>query len=134
MEFHTHLCLAEIRRIEGYDRVVVKWWWIVLPVIALMVLLACWRLAVLLVLWWQKPRANPNRLFRQLARIHGLTANERTLVAKLQPVLPSGAPLAVLFADPSSWVWKKIADPKVVEPLEKLYVKIFGFSRDHEGT
>ncbi len=134
MDSHFQFFWAEILRIEGYDRLVVKSWWICLPIVALMVLLACWRLVVLLVLWWQKPRSNPNGLFRQLARIHGLTPFERCLVSKLQPTLPPGAPLAILFADPSSWAWKKVTDPKVLEPLEKLYLKIFGFPREHEGN
>lgn len=133
------LSLAEIYRIEGYDRLIFKWWWIGLPIIALMVLLACWRLTVQTVLWWQKPRSNHNGLFRQLARIHGLSQQERSLIARLKPTLPSGAPLAVLFADPSSWAWKQLVDPQIIEPrvfeqLEKLYLKIFGFPRDQVGT
>jgi len=130
----SQLLWAEILRIEGYDRVPMKWWWFGLPIIALMVLLASWRMTVQLVQWWLQPRLDPNGLFRQLARLHGLNTKERSLLSELGSTLPSAAPIAVLFADPSSWAWKKVPDQKGIQPLEELYLKIFGFPRDQEGN
>jgi hypothetical protein len=134
MAYESIFLLAEILRIEGYDRVTLKWWWFLLPIIALMVLLACWRLTVQLIQIWMRPRANPTGLFRLLAGVHRLNKAERALISKLKCTLPSGAPLALLFADPSCWAWKKITDPRTIEPLEKLYLKIFGFPRDQDET
>ena len=124
------ICLFAILRIEGYDRLIVKWWWLGLAIIALMVLLACWRLTVQLILWWKKPRSRPGSLFRQLARVHRLNAREKALIFRLAPQLPRGVPAAILFADPSSWTWNQIKEPTALDSLEKLYVKIFGFPRD----
>ena len=84
-------CLAEILRIEGYDRLLFQWWWLTLPIIALMVLLACWRLTVQMLLWWQKPRSNPVGLFRQLARVHSLNQQEKVLISRMHQALPKGA-------------------------------------------
>ncbi len=122
--------LSAIQRIEGYDRLIVKWWWAGLAIIALMVLLACWRLTVQLILWWQKPKSNPKGLFKQLARLHRLNNEEKTLISSLSPKLPNGVPSAILFVDPSSWAWKQVQDPNHLESLERLYAKIFGFPRD----
>ena len=124
----------EIQRIEGYDRLVVRWWWFALAIAALMILLAVWRLIVQIVVWWIKPRSNPQRLFRQLIRLHGLTKYEKSLVKGLAPKLPQGAHAAVLFVDPSSWAWKQVEDTKTRDSLEKLYLKIFGFARDLTRT
>ncbi len=123
------VCIAAIQRIEGYDRLIVKWWWLSLPVLALMVLLAVWRLTLITVLWWQKPRSNPNGLFRQLVRLHRLSAKEKSLISGLAQNLPKGLSAAILFADPSCWAWKQVEDPSNLEMLEKLYAKIFGFPR-----
>ncbi len=139
MIYRLPIYFADILRIEGYDRIIFKWWWIGLPIIALMVLLACWRLTVQAILFWKKPRSKPKALFRQLARIHGLSRSEKSLLARLKPTLPRDTPLAVLFADPSTWAWKQLVDARMVEPhsleqLEKLYLKIFGFPRDQQGS
>ena len=130
MKHEFSVCFAAIQRIEGYDRLIVKWWWLSLPVLALMVLLAVWRLTLITVLWLQKPRSNPNRLFRQLVRLHRLNIKESSLISRLAQKLPNGLSAAILFADPSCWAWKQVEDPSNVEMLEKLYAKIFGFPRD----
>lgn len=134
MKHDLLVCISAIQRIEGYDRLIVKWWWLSLPVLALMVLLAIWRLTLLTVLWWQKPRSNPNGLFRQLARIHRLSAKEKSLISGLAQKLPIGMSAAILFADPSCWAWKQVEDPSNLEKLEKLYAKIFGFPRDSQRS
>ena len=134
MNYEPLVCFSAIQRIEGYDRMIVKWWWLGLPILALMVMLALWKLTVLTILWWQKPRSNPSSLFRQLVRLHGLNANEKSLLSGLAKKLPSGLSAAILFADPSCWAWKKVEDPNNLELLEKLYAKIFGFPRDSQTS
>ncbi len=128
------VCLSAILRIEGYDRLIVKWWWLGLAIIALMVLLASWRLSVQIILWWKKPRSNPRALFRQLVRVHRLNAKEKALIYGLATKLPRGVPAAILFADPSSWAWNQIKEPMLLDSMEKLYAKIFGFPRDRLGS
>ena len=123
-----------IYRIEGYYRLIIKWWWVFLPIIALMVLLACWRVLVGVVLWWQKPRCRPKNLFLKLARIHRLNAKEKSLLEGIVAKLPKGIPAAVLFADPTTWTWQQETDPKVIAAMEKLYAKIFGFPREPLGN
>ncbi len=125
---------SAILRIEGYDRLIVKWWWVGLAIISLMVLLASWRLTVHAILWWNKPRSKPRGLLRQLVRVHRLHSKERALISRLAPTLPRGVPVAILFADPSSWAWNQIKEPTVLDSMEKLYVKIFGFPRDRLGS
>jgi len=124
------ICLLAIQRIEGYDRLIFKWWWLGLAVVALMILLACWQAILQVVLWWQKPTFNPERLFSRLASLHQLSRQERVLIAGFTTNLKRGLPPAILFADPSSWEWSRIEDPNVIPLLEKLHLKIFGFPRD----
>ena len=128
------VCFSAIQRIEGYDRLIVKWWWGVLAIIVLMILLVGWRLTVQFILWCQKPITSPKSLFKQLVRLHRLSAEEKSLISGLAPQLPKGVPVAILFVDPSSWAWKQVQDPNALELLEKLYAKIFGFPRDRFGT
>ena len=128
------VCFSAIQRIEGYDRLIVKWWWGVLAIIVLMILLAGWRLTVQFILWCQKPITSPKSLFKQLVRLHRLSAEEKSLISWLAPKLPKGVPVAILFVDPSSWAWKQVQDPNALELLENLYAKIFGFPRDRFGT
>jgi len=125
---------SAIYRIEGYDRLIVKWRWAVLAIVALMSLLAFWRVLVLTILWLRKPTENPRKLFKTLSRIHGLSSKEQILILGLVSKLPAGTPKAILFADPSTWAWKKVEDTNSIAPLEKLYAKIFGFPRDHQGN
>ena len=127
------ILFADLYRIEGYDRFIFKWWFAFFPLIALMILLACWRGSVRLVQWWNKPRCRPRRLYRKLIRTHRLNRTERTLLVQLLSNLPRGAPPAILFADPGSWGWTQIADTQTIDSLEKLYLKIFGFPRDRSG-
>jgi len=134
MNHSAAVFFSAIYRIEGYDRLFVKWWWAVLAIVALMSLLAFWRVLVLTILWLRKPTENPRKLFKMLARIHGLSTIERKLILVLVPKLPAETPIAILFADPSTWAWKKVEDTNSIAPLEKLYVKIFGFPRDHQGN
>ncbi len=125
--------ISAIYRIEGYDRLAIKWWWwAALAVVALMVLLACWRLVVITIMWLQKPTENPKRLYKTLARLHRLTATEKVLLSGLIRKLPTGTPDSILFADPSTWAWQQVEDPNTIAPLEKLYAKIFGFAREDE--
>lgn len=128
------ICFSAIQRIEGYDRLIVKWSWGVLAIIAFMILLASWRLSVQFIRWWQKPTTSPKSLFKQLVRLHRLSAKEKVLISELAPKLPLGVPVSILFVDPSSWAWKQMQDPNAIEMLEKLYVKIFGFPRDRFET
>ena len=134
MNHSATLFFSAIYRIEGYDRLIIKWWWAVPAIVALMSLLAFWRVLVLTILWLRKPTENPRKLFKTLARIHRLSSIERRLILVLVPKLPAGTPIAILFADPSTWAWKKVEDTNSIAPLEKLYVKIFGFPRDHQGN
>ena len=134
MTLDLFISFSAIQRITGYDNLIFKWWWVFLPIIALMVLLACWRLLVTAILWWRKPRRRPKNLFQQLARLHRLTAKDRSLMARLVSKLPNGIPAAILFADPTTWAWKQESDPKVIESMEKLYAKIFGFPREPLGN
>jgi hypothetical protein len=120
-----------IQRIEGYDRLIFKWWWIV-PVVAILIaLMTVWRGIVLLGLWWRKPRSNSALLFKQLVKLHKLNATEITVFRLLSSKLPTGSSEAILFVDPAAWAWKGVDDPKSRETLEKLYAKIFGFPPDH---
>ena len=123
-----------ILRIEGYDRLIVRWWWLALGLAALMILLALWRLIVQLLFRYTKPRSNPKRLLHQLIRLHGLTHEERILVDEMAPSLPSGTYPAILFVDPGSWSWKRVNDAKSREAMGKMYTKIFGFPPDFTGT
>ena len=134
MNVEFSVFLSTLQRIEGYDRLIVKWWWGGLAIIALMILLACWRLTVQIVLLCQKPRSRPKSLFKQLMRLHRLSANEKSLISRRVARLPTGVPAAILFVDPSCWVKKQDEDPAVVELEEKLYSKIFGFPRDRLRT
>ena len=127
-------CFSAIQHIEGYDRLIVKWWWGVLAIIAFMSLLASWRLTVQIILWWQKPTKSSKSLFKQLVRLHRLSAVEKSAMNGLVPKLPAGVPVAILFVDPSSWAWNQVQDPTAIEQLEKLYAKIFGFPRERFGT
>lgn len=127
-------CFSVIQRITGYDRLIIQWWWVFLPIIALMVLLACWRVLVGSVLWWRKPRSRPKNLFLQLTRIHRLSAKERSLLAGIVAKLPKGIPASILFADPTTWSWQQETDPKIIAAMEKLYAKIFGFPREPLGN
>jgi len=123
-----------IQRISGYDRLIIKWWWVFLPIIALMVLLACWRVVISTVLWWRKPRCRPKNLFLQLGRLHKLNAKEKSLLAGVVAKLPKGIPAAILFADPTTWMWNQETDPQNIAAMEKLYAKIFGFPREPLGN
>ena len=134
MNHSVILFFSTIYRIEGYDRLVFKWWWAVLAIVALMSLLAFWRVLVLTLLWLRKPTENPRKLFKTLARIHGLSTKEQKLILGLVPKLPVGTPKAILFADPSTWAWKQVEDTNSIATLEKLYAKIFGFPRDRQGS
>ena len=134
MGYSSPVLFSAIQRIAGYDRLVIKWWWLVLAVVALMFLLACWRVLVLTIVWLRKPTKSPKRLLKTLARLHGLSAKERKLILALASKLPGKTHAAILFADPSKWAWKQVEDPNAIAPLEKLYAKIFGFSRDHQAT
>lgn len=134
MNHEFFVCLSSIQRIEGYDRLIVKWWWGGLAIIAMMVLLACWRLTVQIVLLCQKPRSRPNSLFKELIRLHRLSAKEKSLISGLVARLPAGVPAAILFVDPSCWARKQEGDPVIAELEEKLYAKIFGFPRDRLRT
>ena len=134
MNHDSFVVLSTIQRIDGYDRLIVKWWWGGLAIIALMILLACWRLTVQIVLLCQKPRSRPKSLFKQLIRLHRLSAKEKSLISQLVARLPTGAPASILFVDPSYWARKPAEDPVVVELEEKLYTKIFGFPRDRLRT
>ena len=134
MNHSATVLFCAIHRIEGYDRLIIKWWWSVLAIVALMSLLAFWRVVVLTILWLRKPTENPRKLFKTLARIHGLSSKERTLILSLLPKLPAGTPEAILFVDPSTWAWNKVEDTNSIDLLEKLYAKIFGFPRDNQGN
>jgi hypothetical protein len=122
-----------LQRIEGYDRLIVRWWWFAVALAALMILLASWKLIVQTLLWWNKPRSNPKRLLQQLSRVHKLTKEELKLFQQLVAKLPSGTHPAILFVDPSSWSWKHVHEMTARQSLEKLYSKIFGFPPDLAG-
>lgn len=121
---------AAIQRIEGYDRLLFKWWWLTLPVAALMIALAIWKAISLLVSWIRKPSESPVKLFRSLAKVHNLTREELQLLTLMSEKLPAEMPRPVLFVEPSCWAWNQ--DPIVdqVELGEKLFQKIFGFPPD----
>ncbi len=134
MSHFSPLLFAAIYRIEGYNRLIIKWWWLVPAVVAMMFLLACWRVSVLAILWLRKPSKNPKSLLKTLVRLHGLSLKERKLILGLASKLPLETPAAILFADPSRWAWKQVEDSNTIASLEKLYAKIFGFPRDHQGN
>jgi len=124
------LHFAAIQRLEGYDRILFQWSWVGWAVATLMVLLASWKLVVISIQWWHKPRSNPLRLLNQLAHAHRLSRVEKALLNEITSSHPSGAQAAILFIDPSAWSWKQIQDPKTLESAKKLYAKIFGFPPD----
>ena len=62
MNHSATLFFSAIYRIEGYDRLIIKWWWAVPAIVALMSLLAFWRVLVLTILWLRKPTENPQKL------------------------------------------------------------------------
>ena len=134
MSRFSPLLFSAIQRIAGYDRLAIKWWWRVQAVVAMMLLLASWRVSVLAILWLRKPTKNPKSLLKMLVRLHGLSLKERKLILGLASKLPFETPAAILFADPSRWAWKQVEDPNTIASLEKLYAKIFGFPRDHQGN
>ncbi|MEQ1824368.1 MAG: hypothetical protein ABL921_00395 [Pirellula sp.] len=119
-----------VQRIEGYDRLIMRWWWFLAILAALMIVLALWKGVVLLLVWWKKPRANPTRLFRQLCRMHELTKNEALLLRSLAKKLPRGTQSSILFVDPLCWNWSQTDKGEQKLTLEKLYAKIFGFPPD----
>jgi hypothetical protein len=122
--------LGTVQRIEGYDRLLFQWWWIGLPLAALMILLALWRCCVLMLQWWRKPRLNPIRLYQQLLRIHQLNRSERQQIKELSKRLPMHVQASILFVDPSSWAWPEANAASAIESFEKLFLKIFGFPPD----
>jgi len=122
--------LAAIQRIEGYDRLLFKWWWLTLPVAALMIALAIWKVISLLVSWIRKPSESPIKLFRRLAKVHNLTREELQLLTLMSEKLPAEMPGSVLFVEPSYWVWNQAPMVDKVDLGEKLFQKIFGFPPD----
>jgi hypothetical protein len=124
------LVLLTLQRIEGYDRLILRWWWFAAAIAALMIALAAWKSCFLAIAWWRRPRSNPSRLFQQLSRMHKLTKKETSLLlahAKKLPELPQSA---VLFVDPTCWSWKKVEEESRKQSLANLYAKIFGFPPD----
>jgi hypothetical protein len=119
--------VAAIQRIEGYDRVLFKWWYVALPIAALMIALAIWKATVILVAWVRKPSDCPNKLFRRLAKLHRLNREELELLTVLSETLPSDVPGSVLFVEPTSWAWNQEPIANKVDLGEKLFAKIFGF-------
>jgi hypothetical protein len=132
---HMHFSsILAIYRIEGYDRLIFRWWWVVMAIVALMILLATWRATVWFILWWNRPRSNPLQLFKHLSRVHGLNSKEIALFNVLKPKLPQGMPVAVLFVDPATWRFQQVDDEKTRDSLAKLYAKIFGFPPEQLGS
>jgi hypothetical protein len=130
MPWSTLTFVLVIQRIEGYDRLIVRWWWFPLAIAALMVLLALWKLTINFARYWKTPRSNPKRLFSQLCRVHSLSKAELALFRLLKERLPKEIDAAVLFVDPATWSWENMNQQGFGPSLEKLYVKIFGFPPD----
>jgi hypothetical protein len=126
--------LAAIQRIEGYDRLLFKWWWLTLPVAALMIALAIWKAISLLVSWIRKPSDSPNKLFHSLAKVHNLTREELQLLTLMSEKLPAEMPRPVLFVEPSCWAWNQAPMVDKVDLGEKLFQKIFGFPPDRSQS
>jgi hypothetical protein len=126
--------LAAIQRIEGYDRLLFKWWWLTLPVAALMIALAIWKGVYLLISWIRKPSDNPHKLFRRLAKLHRLTQEELQLLTLMSEKLPAEIPRPVLFVEPSIWTWNQAPIAEKVDLGEKLFEKIFGFPPDRSPS
>jgi hypothetical protein len=122
----TSLPLMGIQRIEGYDRITFQWWWVIAAVAVLMIVLATWKVAVLVLGWWSKPSDNPKRLFRNLVRIHKLSTSERRLLNRLALKLPKNTPEAVLFVDPTFWPLDQTQELDKKEQLRELFYKLFG--------
>lgn len=126
--------LAGIQRIEGYDRVLFKWWWLTLPVAALMIALAIWKAVVLLIAWLRMPSDCPNKLFHQLARLHHLSREELRWITQLSEKLPPEIPRPGLFVEPRCWIWSQPPVANQAEVGEKLFEKIFGFPPDRPSS
>ena len=126
--------LAAIHRIEGYDRLLFKWWWLTLPVAALMMVLAIWKVVSLLISWIRKPSDNPQQLFRRLSKLHRLTQEELQLLTLMSEKLPAEVPHSVLFVEPSFWTWNQGPMVDKVDLREKLFEKIFGFPPDRSAS
>jgi hypothetical protein len=122
-----------VQRIEGYDRLIVRWWWFAAAIATLMIVLALWKLVVVFTVWWNRPRVNPIRLFQQLARLHRLTKQEIKLLRNLSAKLPNEVHAAILYVDPATWCWSQIDETDMRNALEKVYEKIFGFPPDLRG-
>ncbi len=81
-----------------------SWEWFLLCLAAsFMVLLASWKLGFILLAWWLAPPNSPQRLLRQLAKQHGLSAREFRALQKLAATLPTEVPMGALFVDPNLW-------------------------------
>lgn len=118
-----------VQRIEGYDRIIMRWWWFIALIAALMILLALWKSLTLLIAWFKRPRSNPRRLFSQLVRIHKLNKKEKILLNALRKKLPDAHQHALIFVEPTVWPWANIEEDGRAN-LAALFQKIFGFPPD----
>lgn len=123
-----------IQRIEGYDKLVVRWWWAVVAIAALMIILATWRITLAVVRWWRRPQSKPNVLFKQLCRLHKLNKGDLEVFNSLKEKLPNGLNAVILFVDPATWQWKQAEDGNADDSVRKLYTKIFGFPPDKAAS
>lgn len=115
-----------IMRINGYEKVIWSWQWLIWGVAALMVLLALWGVVTQTLKWWTKPSKSPDRLLRQLIAVHKLRKAERSMIQSMLQKLPKGAgPL--LFVDPSIWEQELGDGQPMSSEKAGLYEKIFGF-------
>jgi hypothetical protein len=114
-----------IMRLEGYDRLTIPKWSILVVILAVLSVLSLWRAAILLWRWWNRPIVSPKRLFRALCDQHGLNHAERNI---LQQIAAEGTfDPNFLFIDPELWD-RKPTPPEMDQQRRAVFEKLFGES------
>lgn len=125
MSDHVFEYYLAIMRLQGYDRLTVPTWSIVVVILAVLSALTLWRSAILFWRWWNRPILSPKRLFRALCDQHGLSHSERNV---LQQIAAEGTfDPNFLFIDPELWS-PKPTQPELEQQRRAIFEKLFGNS------
>jgi hypothetical protein len=123
MNEHGNEYYLAIMRLEGYDRLTIPKWSILIVLLAVLSSLTLWRAAILFHRWWNRPVVSPKRLFRALCDQHGLSHAERSL---LQQIAAEGTfDPNFLFIDPELWD-REPSLPEMAQQRRALFEKLFG--------
>lgn len=123
MSDHDFEYYLAIMRLQGYDRLTIPKWSIVVVVLAALSALTLWRSSILFWRWWNRPVVSPKRLFRALCDQHGLNHAERNV---LQQIAAEGTfDPNFLFIDPELWA-RKPTQPEIEQQRRAIFEKLFG--------